>query len=145
MDGTLSRLLGLVSAETLVRFAAVSLAVFVGTLVAIPIILIRLPSDYFDIRVPRLWMRDQHPALRFIGLLVKNVAGVLFLLAGVAMLILPGQGVLTMLIGISLLDFPGKQTLEARIVSQSIVLNAINSLRGRFGKPPLVIAPNRSG
>jgi hypothetical protein len=133
-----------VSPEALVTLTAVSLVVFVGTLVAIPFILIRLPSDYFDVRVPRMWMKNHHPVLRFLGHLVKNVVGLMFVLAGLAMLLLPGQGLLTMLIGISLLDFPGKQRLEARIVGQPAVLNVINALRSRFGKLPLDIAPYHS-
>ena len=135
----MSRLLGIVSAETLVALTVASLIVFIGTLVAIPFILVRLPADYFDVRVPRTWMKGHHPMLRFIGQLAKNIFGVVFIAAGLAMLILPGQGILTMLIGISLLDFPGKQRLEAKIVGQATVLNTINSIRSRFGKPPLVL------
>ena len=80
---------------------------FVGSLIAIPMILVRLPADYFDTRTPRHWMKDHHPALRLSGLIAKNLVGIVFLLAGFAMLFLPGQGLLTMLIGISLMDFPG--------------------------------------
>lgn len=79
--------------------------------------------------------------LRFVGLTLKNLVGVVFLLAGIAMLVLPGQGLLTVLIGISLIDFPGKHRLEARLVSQRLVLQAINAVRHRFGRPPLVLAP----
>ena len=64
-----------------------------------------------------------------------------FLLAGIAMLFLPGQGVLTILLGISLMDFPGKRRLEARIVGQRLVFETVNSLRARFGKPAFVLAP----
>jgi len=131
-----------ISPAMLLTLAGVSLVVFLGTLVAIPFILVRLPADYFDIRVPRTWMKDRHPVLRVAGLAVKNVAGLLFLLAGLSMLILPGQGVLTILIGISLLDFPGKRRLEARIVGQRTVFGVVNSLRAKFGKPPFVIAAN---
>jgi hypothetical protein len=38
-----------------------------------------------------------------------------------------------------LLDFPGKRRLEYRFVSQPRVLQTINQLRGKFGKPPLVL------
>ena len=138
----LAKILGLVPKGTLVTLAVASLVVFLATLIAIPFILVRLPADYFDIRVPREWMKDRHPVLRFVGTSLKNVAGVLFLLAGIAMLILPGQGVLTILIGVSLMDFPGKQRLEARIVGQRTVLSVINSVRHKFGRPPLVIAPD---
>lgn len=121
--------------------AAASVVGFVASLIAIPWILVRLPADYFDTRVPRRWMIDRHPVLRTIGLIIKNVAGVVFLLAGIAMLVLPGQGILTILIGVSLIDFPGKHRLEARIVSQRVVLQTINAIRHRFGRPPLVLAP----
>ena len=144
MDALLSKLLGFVSPETLVTLTAVSLVFFVATLTMIPLILIRLPADYFDVRVPRMWMSTHHPALRFAGHLVKNVVGVIFLVAGLAMLLLPGQGILTILIGVSLIDFPGKQQLEARIVGQPAVLNVINAMRHKFGKPSLVLAPDSS-
>ena len=139
MHAMVSKLFGLFPPEILVTLAIVSVIVFVATLVAIPFILIRLPEDYFDVRVPRVWLKDCHPALRLIGMSVKNVAGVVFVLAGVAMLVLPGQGILTMLIGISLMDFPGKQHIEARIVGQPTVLKVINSLRAKFGKSALVV------
>jgi len=120
---------------------ATSVIMFIATLIAIPWILVRLPEDYFDVRVPRTWMANHHPALRIIGIVVKNTLGVLFVLAGIAMLVLPGQGLLTMLLGVSLLDLPGKQRLEARIIGQPTVLGLINSMRERFGRKPLVIAP----
>jgi putative transmembrane protein PGPGW len=128
----------------LLTLALVSLVVFIATLITIPFILVRLPADYFDVRVKREWMKDSHPLLRFVAVTFKNIIGVLFLLAGIAMLVLPGQGVLTILIGISLMDFPGKQRLEARIVGQRTVLSVINSLRQKFGKSPLVIAPDQN-
>lgn len=122
-------------------FAAASVIGFVASLIAIPWILVRLPADYFDTRVPRHWMRGRHPILRSVGRVVKNVVGFVFLLAGVAMLVLPGQGILTILIGVSLLDFPGKRRLEAQLVSQRLVLQGINAIRARFDRPPLVLAP----
>jgi hypothetical protein len=41
-----------------------------------------------------------------------------------------------------MLDFPGKRKLEARMIGQPAVLGAINSMRQKFGKPPLVVAPD---
>jgi hypothetical protein len=128
------------SKEVLLALTVFSVVGFVGSLIAIPYILVRLPEHYFDERHPRTWMEDHHPVLRLIGHIVKNIVGAVFLLAGFAMLFLPGQGILTMLIGISLLDFPGKRRLEAKIVGQATVFNAINGLREKFGKPPLVIS-----
>ena len=141
MDGLLSTVQQYVSTETLIWLTALSFVFFIGTLVAIPFILVRLSADYFDVRVPRPWMQDHHPVLRVIGHIVKNVLGTVFLLAGFLMLFLPGQGVLTMLIGISMLDFPGKRKIEAKLIGQPTVLSVINSMRKRRGKPPLVLAP----
>src|SRR5262245_19332343 len=87
----------------LLAMAIVSAVVFVGSLIAIPFILVRLPVDYFDVRVPRNWMKGRHPAVRTLSRVVQNVFGFLFFLAGVSMLVLPGQGILTILIGISLM------------------------------------------
>jgi hypothetical protein len=101
-----------------------------------------LPADYFDTRTPRHWMKDHHPVLRLSGLVVKNVVGVVFLLAGFAMLFLPGQGLLTMLIGVSLMDFPRKRELEAKMVGQPTLLGVINAMRHKFDKPPLTFAPD---
>jgi hypothetical protein len=142
MDWLLSTVQRYVSAETLVALTVLSIVFFVGSLIAIPFILVRLPTDFFDIRVPRPWMEDHHPVLRVLGHLVKNVVGAIFLFVGFLMLFLPGQGILTMLIGISMLDFPGKRKLEAKLIGQPAVLNTINGMREKFGKPPLIIAPD---
>lgn len=141
MDGLLQTVHQYVSTETLVTMTVLSIVFFVGSLIAIPFILVRLPADFFDVRVPRPWMENHHPVLRVLGHVLKNVIGIIFVFVGFLMLFLPGQGVLTMLIGITLLEFPGKRNLEARLIGQPAVLNAINSMRDKFGKPPLIIAP----
>ncbi|MBP6365949.1 MAG: hypothetical protein KBA82_10880 [Nitrosomonas sp.] len=139
MEAALATIQQWISVDVLVSLTVASVIGFVGSLIAIPWILIRLPSDYFDMRVPRHWMKDQHPVLRVIGLIIKNIIGMVFILAGFLMLFLPGQGLLTMLIGISFMDFPNKRTLEARIVGQRTIFSAINTMRRRFDKPPLIL------
>jgi hypothetical protein len=141
MDGLFETIQQWIPVDVLIGLTVASAIGFVGSLSAIPMILVRLPADYFDTRTPRHWMKDHHPLLRLSGLVVKNVVGIVFLLAGFAMLFLPGQGVLTMLIGISLMDFPKKRELEAKMVGQPTVLGVINSMRQKFGKPPLTLAP----
>jgi hypothetical protein len=128
--------------DVLYGLALASAIGFIGSLIAIPLILVRLPADYFDTRTPRHWMKDHHPVLRLLGVIVKNVVGVVFVLAGFAMLFLPGQGLLTILIGVSLMDFPKKRVLEAKMVGQPTLLGVINSMRHKFGKPPLTMAPD---
>jgi len=118
---------------------ALSIVGFVGSLIAIPWILVRLPEDYFCERHPRTWLKDHHPVLRFIALALKNFVGWILLLGGIAMLVLPGQGLLTILIGVSLMDFPGKRAIERKLVSRPLILQAINRIRQRFDRPPLLI------
>jgi putative transmembrane protein PGPGW len=130
----------LLTTQVLSALVIVSIAGFVGSLIAIPLILVRLPPHYFDERHPRTWMENHHPALRMIGHILKNVIGVVLLIAGLAMLVLPGQGILTMLIGISLIDFPGKRQLERKLIGQRAVLHTINKVREKFGRPPLTVA-----
>jgi hypothetical protein len=142
MDWLLSTVEQVVSTDTLIALTVLSLVFFVGTLIAIPFILVRLPADYFDVRVPRPWMENHHPVLRMAGHLIKNVLGAVFVFVGFLMLFLPGQGILTMLIGISMLDFPGKRRVEAKLIGQPTVLGAVNGMRRKFEKPPLVLAPD---
>jgi len=129
----------LVSGNSLIVLGILSVAFFIGSLIAIPILLVWLPVDYFDENRPRGWFRTNHAVLRIAVHILKNLIGIVFLVVGIAMLVLPGQGVLTILIGISMLDFPGKSKLERRIVGRPSVLRTINSIRAKFGKPPLVI------
>jgi len=115
-----------------------SVIAFVGTLIAIPAILIRLPPDYFKNHHHKPWFANHHPVIRTLGLLIKNLAGIIFLLAGIAMLFLPGQGLLTMLLGILFIDFPGKHRLEQKLIQHPQILKAINAFREKAGKPPFM-------
>ena len=111
---------------------------FLLTLVAVPWFVVRLPSDYFaGEERPRLGRID-HPLLRVLLLIGKNLLGTLFILMGLAMLVLPGQGLLTMVVGFLLLDFPGKYCAERWLVRRAPVLRSVNWLRGKFRRDPLV-------
>jgi hypothetical protein len=51
----------------------------------------------------------------------------------------PGQGILTILLGLIMMDIPGKRPFETGLVKRPKVLQSINRLRERFGKPPLIL------
>lgn len=115
-----------------------SVVMFFGTLLVIPILVARIPADYFTRKQrPEDSFLARYPMLRLFGLIIKNIFGFIFLLAGILMLVLPGQGILTMLIGISLMNFPGKRQLELKIIRQPTVYRAINWMRAKAHKPPL--------
>jgi len=117
-----------------------SVALFIGSLVAMPVIIARMRPDYFVRRKPTAesWT-GRHPVIRIGFLVIKNVLGVILLLAGIAMLVLPGQGIITMIVGISLLNFPGKRKLELRFFKQRRVLRAVNWIRAKANRPPLIM------
>jgi len=71
-------------------------------------------------------------------LIGKNALGYILVVAGIIMLVLPGQGIFTILIGIMLLNFPGKYQLERWLATRGPVLRSINWLRQRAGRAPLV-------
>ena len=118
-----------------------SMATFVGTLIIIPILIVRIPADYFKRKKqkPEPCYKNHYAPICFIGLVFKNLFGIIFVLAGVAMLFLPGQGFITILIGIMMLNFPGKLAMERRIVQQPTVLRAINWIRAKANRPVLEV------
>ncbi len=117
----------------------ISILALLITPMVISALVILMPEDYFlSERDHILELYDgYHPFIKTAILVMKNAAGVVFVLAGLAMLVLPGQGVLTILIGLTLVNFPGKRSLERRIVRQEKVRSAINWMRSRAGRPPL--------
>jgi putative transmembrane protein PGPGW len=129
----------LFSKDVWVVLGVVSGLFFIGTLIAIPILIVRLPDDYFIQNHRQTWLQNRHPVLRVSAYVIKNLLGYVFLLAGIAMLMLPGQGILTMVIGVSLIDFPGKQKLQRQLIGQPAVLRTINRIRRKFGRKPLVV------
>src|SRR5262249_60782572 len=82
------------------------------------------------------------PVLRGAARVAKNLLGGMVALLGILLSLpgIPGPGLLLVLIGLTLLDIPGKRRLERKLIGRPRVLRGINSLRERFGKPPLVLA-----
>jgi hypothetical protein len=57
--------------------------------------------------------------------------------AGLVMLVVPGQGLLTLAVGLMLMDFPGKFRLERWLATRGPVWRSLNWLRKRARRPPL--------
>lgn len=120
----------------LLWLAVFSLVSFIGSLIIVPILLVRIPVDYFVVATDR---SSRLSGLQVLGRIIKNIAGIILLGAGILMLFLPGQGLLTIVIALSLLDFPGKRRLELRLIRQPRVYKTINWLRQKYKRPPLII------
>lgn len=118
--------------------SGLSAVTFVATLIAIPVLIVRMPADYFVREDSRHWP-EFRPSVRFWLIAGKNLLGAILLPAGIAMLVLPGQGLLTLMVGIMLLDFPGKRRLEGWLVRRRPIYRAINWIRSRRHRAPLRI------
>ena len=119
-----------------VAFGVASVVMFVGTLVAIPVILVRVPDDWF-VRPPtprRLHVR-----------MARTVVGAVLIAIGFVMLFLPGQGILTMLVGFGVLDLPLKHWIVTRLLSNPKVHAAIDKLRRKAGRGSLELPGSCSG
>ncbi len=129
----------LIRPEWLHLLVALSVLMFIGSLIAIPWLIIRLPEDYFVGETRHLSKtRVYHPLVYLLIRITKNIFGAVFLLMGIAMLVLPGQGILTMLIGLSMMDFPGKYRFERFLISRRSITRAINWIRHKAKRPPLL-------
>lgn len=106
-----------------------SVVAVVGSIVLVPRYLAKLPPDFL-----KAGDRQQHSVAWRVA---RNVLGVLLVLMGVAMLLLPGQGLITLMVGVLLVDFPGKQRLVRGILGRPKILKAVNKMRAKRDSPPL--------
>ena len=117
--------------------APISVATFFLSLLIIPLIVRTLSVTCFVNMGAR--KTPYRVSLSATGLLIiNNICGLFLLLAGIAMLFLPGQGLLTILIGLLLLSFPGKHKLLDYLVHKQSVQHSFDWIRKRSGKPPFV-------
>lgn len=115
---------------------ALSAATIVLGVVAIPAALVRLPADYLARAGPGPFA-SAHPVAAPAVFFLRNVIALGLVVAGIAMLLLPGQGLLTLVAALIVSDFPGKRALERRVLGHPSALRAINALRSRARRAPL--------
>ena len=132
---------GFIALRSVLLGVLLFLITFGINLAIVSFILVKIPATYFHKDHPREFWKHRSPAIRILGVVVKNALGVFLVALGIVLSLpgVPGQGILTILLGIMLLDFPGRRKLEHKLLSRPAVLNTINKLRRRFGKPALVL------
>lgn len=125
-----------------VWIAIASTGMLIAALIAVPLLVVRIPVDYFahPRRSGAVWHRKR-PWFRWVWLVAKNALGGALFVAGVLMLVLPGQGLLTLLLAVALLDFPGKFRLQRWVATRRGVIDSINWTRKKAGKRPLTLKP----
>lgn len=121
--------------------AGLFLASLTLSTVAVAFVMVKIPPDYFSETHRREFMTDKPWLVRWGAVIAKNVLGVFLIALGIVLSLpgVPGQGFLTILLGLIMLDIPGKRPIEAKIISRPSVLSAINKLRAKYNKPPLIL------
>lgn len=126
--------------ELILWLSIASIIGLVSSIVLIPWVIVKLPSDYFVYQkreTKKLF--SHHPLVRLLFLILKNIVGVTLLLSGIIMLFIPGQGILTIIIGVILADFPYKYKIERWIITRPHILNTFNRLRLKAKQPPFTL------
>ena len=117
---------------TLVAFIA-----FLLSLILIPLIILSIPSDYFTHPKRQKYFPERYPPLvQWIFIILKNLTGIVLIIAGIIMLFIPGQGILTIIAGLFFVNFPYKYQIEKWFISRPIVFESLNKLRKKANKVP---------
>ena len=117
----------------------ISLFSFVIGLILTPMLVARIPVDYFNHhKRHRMVNSSRHPLIRIVITSLKNLLGVILLVAGFIMLFTPGQGLLSILFGLIIMNYPGKYALECWIIQRPLIFGVLNTLREKQGQLPLL-------
>ena len=130
------------NSDLLFFLGSLSIFILIISVFMMVLIISFLPEDYFKSENRNLIssvQNSRYPLLKLLVLITKNFFGVLLLLSGILMLVLPGQGILTIITGLVFMDYPGKYKFERKLLRQKGVINSINWIRSRLSKPSLKV------
>lgn len=120
--------------DIMIMLGIISALIFIVSLLMMPWLLGKVPVDYFAPNKPhKIEIKN---AWQLILLIIKNLFGFTLLLAGIIMLITPGQGIVSILLGLFLMEFPGRRTLEFKLINNETTFKTLNWLRSKTNKPP---------
>ena len=128
------------NSDLLFLLGSLSIFILIISIFMMVLIISFLPEDYFkseNRNLISIVQNSRFPMLKLLVLITKNFFGVLLLLSGILMLVLPGQGILTIITGLVFIDYPGKYKFERKLLRQKGVINSINWIRSRLSKPSL--------
>ena len=131
-----------INSDLLFLLGSLSIFILIISVFMMVLIISFLPEDYFKSENRNLIssvQNSRYPLLKLLVLITKNFFGVLLLLSGILMLVLPGQGILTIITGLVFIDYPGKYKFERKLLRQKGVINSINWIRSRLSRPPLKV------
>ena len=130
------------NSDLLFLLGSLSIFILIISVFMMVLIISFLPEDYFKSENRNLIssvQNSRYPLLKLLVFITKNFFGVLLLLSGILMLVLPGQGILTIITGLVFMDYPGKYKFERKLLRQKGVINSINWIRSLLNKPSLKV------
>jgi hypothetical protein len=117
----------------------ISVTSLVATLALLPMVLARIPANYFRLRQrQRRPTMVRRPLLAFVNAVARNLLGGVLIVIGLATLFTPGQGLVTLLAGLMVANYLGKYNIERWLIVRPHVLATINWIRTRSGQEPLL-------
>lgn len=114
--------------------ALFSIVIFLLGILTTPFMIAAIPDNYFDQNKRRSTKTHSPTIIAIVSKILKNLLGIILIIGGIAMILLPGQGILTLIIGLLLLDYPGKYHIEKKIASRPKILKLINWIRRKHNK-----------
>lgn len=131
------------TSTSLLLVTLLSAGFLILSLVAIGIVLVRLPEEYFTKPRQPWWKREKRWRGRDVArILAKNAAGVLLVAVGGLLALIPGvpgQSLLTIFMGLFLVDFPGKHRWQCWILRRKRLNRWVGGVRLRFGRRPFTL------
>ena len=130
------------NSDLLFLLGSLSIFILIISVFMMVLIISFLPEDYFKSENRNLIssvQNSRYPLLKLLVFITKNFFGVLLLLSGILMLVLPGQGILTIITGLVFMDYPGKYKFERKLLRQKGVINSINWIRSLLNQPSLKV------
>lgn len=110
---------------------ALSAALFLISALLLPLLIVRLPADHFmdtfDGVPPR-----RSPAAHA----ARIVFGSFLIVAGILMIVLPGQGLFTIIAGLIVLDGPWRRWVERLALQRPSIVKSLDWLRERADREP---------
>jgi hypothetical protein len=138
MPDLLHLLTNLLPAWAWTLVSALSLALALGGILALPRVVSRLPIDWFVRQPAPFAARLRASPARLVA---RNVLGGILMVLGALMLVLPGQGVLTLLVGVLLTDLPVRRPVIGWVARRRTLVRALQRVRAWSDAPPFTGLP----
>ncbi len=111
-----------------IYISTTSLVLLILGILSLPYLVRLIPSNYF-------LSAYKHKKPLLLVCVLRNIIGLILLLARLVMLVLPRRGILTIILAFLLMDFPKKYKLEQMLIRNNAVFNGLNWLRKHYGYP----------